>query len=194
MSDVLELRGLDEIESRRLAWEKLWGESRWQHFSMRWDWFRLLIRWNAAQWEPMVLEARWGDRVLGMLPLLAHRKIERWASPNLVTGVGPATLLGREVTAAWMQIANYLKRKRSRSGTLDLGPFDPSWGVGSRLETAFQNIAHRRLAKLKVTRREIDTTLRIWDSQSSTARAWEVVSTVANRVMTMVSRPANGTN
>lgn len=162
MSEVLELRDLHEIESRRLVWEKLLGESRWRHFSMQWDFFRLSCRWAAAQWQPLVLEARWDDRVLGMLPLLAHRKYERWVSPNLVTGIGPAMMLGREVTAAWMQIANHIKRRSLKQGTLDLGPFDPRVGVGARLETAFSNIASRKLAKLSISQIEFDTTLRSW--------------------------------
>lgn len=176
MSEVLELRGLNEIESRRLVWEKSLGESRWRHFSMQWDYYRQAVRWTADQWEPLVLEARWDDRILGMLPLLAHRKFQRWVSPNLVTGIGPAMMLGREITAAWMQIANHLKRRSLQQGTLDLGPFDPRVGVAARLETAFANIASRRLAKLKITQLEFDTTLKLWNEGPRPKNRIELIS------------------
>jgi len=161
MSNVLVHRGWIAIESRRLAWEKAIGESRWPHFGMRWSWYRNVARWSSTAWEPLLLEACWGDKPLGFVPLLAHRERPTWISPNLLTGIGPAVVIGREITATWLRIVASLENLLPPDGSLQLGPFDLRSGVASRLETAFANFPSRRPTKRTITRNE-------WELSSST--------------------------
>ncbi|HRF01791.1 MAG TPA: hypothetical protein PLI18_14820 [Pirellulaceae bacterium] len=147
-------RGLSAVESRRLAWDKALGESRFPHFTQTWAWYRLVARHHAAAWEPLLLEARWEDRLLGLLPLLAHRERPHWVSPQTLLGLGGALPIGREVTATWLRIVARLGSLLPPGTRLDIGPIDTRTGVAARLDTACENIALRPTAKRTTLQRE----------------------------------------
>ncbi len=157
-------RGLSAVESRRLAWDKALGESRFPHFTQTWAWYRLVARHHAAAWEPLLLEARWEDRLLGLLPLLAHRERPHWVSPQALLGLGGALPIGREVTATWLRIVARLGSLLPPGTRLDIGPIDTRTGVAARLDTACENIALRPTAKRTTLQRE-------WSLDDSTTTA-----------------------
>lgn len=177
MTEVFEHRGWEAIESIRLKWTRALGETRWAHFTLQWSWLKYQALQHIVQWEPCVLEIAWGSRTVGFLPLWRNRQTPLWTSPNRLSGVGPATPVGKETTVIWIGALRWLMNQQRDGTILDLGPFHSRHPVASRLESACERTGARPWRRQSVASRRIDLSSAFTEQSTSTTPTVQLSST-----------------
>lgn len=177
MTEVFEHRGWEAIESIRLKWTRALGETRWAHFTLQWNWLKYQALQHIVQWEPCVLEVAWGSRTVGFLPLWRNRRSSLWTSPNRLSGVGPATPVGKETTVIWIGALRWLMNQQRDGTILDLGPFHSRHPVARRLESACERTGARPWRRQSDASRQIDLSSSLAAEPTSTATEVQFSST-----------------
>ena len=134
-------RDPESIASLKLVWDKLLGETRHVSFTQSWNWFQMAARLWEKDFQPVVIEARFSETTLGLLPLLSDLRHHCWISPQSLLGFGHAAPVGRSTTATWITAARLLRDSLNKSMQWDLGPFPHGTGSSTRVTTVFNQLA-----------------------------------------------------
>jgi hypothetical protein len=141
MNDFRIHRDPEAIAGLKLVWDKLLSETRHGNFTQSWNWFQLATRLWKNDFQPLVIEARFSGKSIGLLPFLTDLRQNRWVSPQSLFGFGQAAPVGQSTTAIWMTAARLLRDSLSKSLTWELGPFPHGTGSSSRVTTVFSQLA-----------------------------------------------------
>jgi len=141
MDDFRIHRDPESIDSLKLVWDKLLGETRHVSFTQSWNWFQMAARLWEKDFQPVVIEARFSETTLGLLPLLSDLRHHCWISPQSLLGFGHAAPVGRSTTATWITAARLLRDSLNKSMQWDLGPFPHGTGSSTRVTTVFNQLA-----------------------------------------------------